>query len=96
MALVETRDDGPESDLLVAVNGVDAEVVVVDSDAAVGVAGGDSEKEIGGEETGDGGVEGVDSDVLEDESGLCGAEDGPDYEDGEEDEDDEDADDSAD
>lgn len=96
VALVEARDDGPESDLLVPVDGVDAEVVVVDSDAAVGVARGDSEEEIGGEEAGDGGVEGVDGDVLEDESGLGGAEDGPDYEDGEEDEEDEDADDGAD
>lgn len=96
MALVEPRDDGSESDLLVPVDSVDVEVVVVDSDAAVGVASGDSEEEIGGEEAGDGGVEGVDGDVLKVESGLGGAEDGPDDEDGEEDKEDEDADDGAD
>ena len=88
MALVKPRDESVESDLLVPVNGGDVEVFVVDSDAAVGVAGRDSEEEIGGEETGDGGVEGVDGDVLEEESGLGGAEDGPDYKDAEEEEED--------
>lgn len=96
MALVEARDDGPESDLLVSVDGIDVEFVVVDSDSAVWVARGDSEEEIGGEETGDGGVEGVDGDVLKEESGFGGTEDCPDDEDGEEDEEDEDADDCAD
>lgn len=89
VALVESGDDGAESDLLVPVDGVDVELVVVDSDPAIGVAGGDGEEEIGGEEAGDGGVEGVDGDVLEEESGLRGPEDGPDDEDREEDEEDE-------
>ncbi|GLT47698.1 hypothetical protein SLA2020_213710 [Shorea laevis] len=71
LALVHRRDSSTEGNLLVVVGGVNVELVVVDADLVVGVAGGDGDLEIGGEEVGSSrGVEGVDSDVLEDEGGL--------------------------
>lgn len=84
VALVGLRDSGPVRDLLVVVNGEDVEAVVVDSDLVVGVSGGDCDLEVGSEEVWDGGVEGVDGDVLEDEAGLRGLKDRPDDQDGEE------------
>lgn len=92
MALVRGGDGGTVGDLLVLVGDVGVEAVVVDSDVVVGVAGGEGHLEVGREEVGDGGVEGVDGDVLEDEGGLGGAEDGPDYENGDEDYEEEDDD----
>lgn len=77
MPLVRRRDGGAERDLLVAVDGVDVELVVVDADPVVGVAGRDRDVDVGGQEVGHGGVEGVDGDVLEDEPGLVGPQDCP-------------------
>ncbi|GER41841.1 hypothetical protein STAS_18573 [Striga asiatica] len=82
VALVDGRDGGGVGDLLAVVGGVGGEAVVVDADSGVGVVGG------GGDDVWGGDVEGEDGGVLEDESGLVGLEDGPDYED-EEDEDEE-------
>lgn len=84
VALVGGGDAGPVGDLLAAVDGEDVEAVVVDADLVVGVAGGEGDLEVGGQEVGDGGVEGVDGDVLEDEAGLGGLKDGPHQEDGQE------------
>ncbi|CAH9079906.1 unnamed protein product [Cuscuta europaea] len=89
VALVNGRDDGVVGDLLVMVGGVDVEVVVVDSDAAVGVVGGDGDLDGGGEDVGGGDVVVEDGGVLEDEVGLPGLENGPDEEDEEEDDEDE-------
>lgn len=91
VALVGCREESGEGDLLAAVGGVDVEAVVVDADAFVGVAGGEGDLDVGGEEVGSGGgvagdVEVVDGGVLEDEPGFGGAEDDPDEEDDEEDE----------
>lgn len=77
VALISRRNLRPERDLLIVVGGVGIEFVVINADFVVGIAGGDCDLEIGGEEIGDGGVEGVNGDVLEDESGLSGPEDGP-------------------
>lgn len=88
--LVEGRDAVGEGDLLGLVGGVDVEAVVEDADAVVGVAGGDGDLELGGEEVGGiGEVELEDGGVLEVELGLCGTEDEVDDEDDEEDDDDE-------
>lgn len=91
VALVGVGERGGEGDLLAPVGGVDAERVVVDADARVGVVGGEGDLHGEGEGVGCGGgeVEGVEGGVLEGEVGLCGAEDDPDEEDDEEDEDDE-------
>lgn len=75
VALVEGRDPVGEGDLLGLVGGVDVEAVVVDADAVVGVAGGDGDLELGGEEVGLGEVELDDLGVLEVEPGLGGPED---------------------
>lgn len=75
-------DLGTVGDLLAVVGGVGVEAVVVDAELVVGVAGVDGDLEVDGEEAGDGGVEGVDGDVLEDEAGLVGLDDGPSEEEG--------------
>ncbi|CAL5352544.1 unnamed protein product [Camellia sinensis] len=81
VALIGRGEESGESDLLASIACVDIELVVVDSDSIVGVAGGESDLEIGCEEIGGGGdVEGVDGGVEEDESGFGGAEDDPDQE----------------
>ncbi|PON97416.1 hypothetical protein TorRG33x02_068830 [Trema orientale] len=77
VALVGGRDSGAVGDLLVVVDREDVEPVVVDPDLVVRVARGDGDLEVGGQEVGDGGVEGVDGDVLEYESGLRGLQYGP-------------------
>lgn len=103
MALVGRRQHRAQRDLLVPVRRVDVHPLVVNSDAVVGVAGG--ERDLHGEGEGVGGeggprrrlgacavggeVEGEDGGVLEDKVGLGGPEDDPDEEDDEEDEDDE-------
>ncbi|KAK4441322.1 hypothetical protein Salat_0467100 [Sesamum alatum] len=89
VALIGGGELRREGDLLAVVGGVDVELVVVNTDSVVGVAGGEGHLEGGGEKVGRGDVEGVDGDVLEDEMGLGGAEDEPDEEDYEEDGDDE-------
>ncbi|KAL1821213.1 hypothetical protein ACET3Z_016082 [Daucus carota] len=97
VALVGGEDGGEVSDLLAPVGGEDVELVVVDSDFAVGVSGVDGDLEVGGEEVGDGGdVEGVDGGVLEGEAGLFGLENGPDDEEGEEADEEDDEEDGAD
>ena len=77
MALIGGWDLRTECDLLVAVNGIDIELVVVDADLVVGVARREGDLEAGGEEVG-GDVEGVNGGVLEDEFWFCGLEYGPD------------------
>jgi len=77
VALVDGRDGGAVGDLLAPVSDVGFEAVVVDSDVVVRVARDKRDLEIGGEEVGDGGVEGVNGDVLESEGGFGGSEDGP-------------------
>ena len=77
MALIGGLDLRTECDLLVAVNGIDIELVVVDADLVVWVARGEGDLEAGGEEVG-GDVEGVNGGVLEDEFWFCGLEYGPD------------------
>jgi len=81
VVLVCRREGGPEADLLASIGGVDVHFGVVDGDLVVRVAGGDGDLEDGGEEIWYGGVEGVNGDVLEDESGFSGTEDGPHEED---------------
>ena len=90
MALVRRRDGCTVGDLLVAVGDVGVQPVVVDSDIVVGIAGGESDLDVGGEEVGDGGVEGIEGDVLEDEGRFGWPENGPDYENDEEDDEEED------
>ncbi|KZV15914.1 hypothetical protein F511_29086 [Dorcoceras hygrometricum] len=77
VALVDRRDDGVEGDLLVAVGGVNVQLIVVDADSGVGVAGVDGDLQGGGEDVGSGDVEREDGGVLESESGFLGLEDGP-------------------
>ncbi len=77
MALISGRELSTESDLLVAVNGIDVESVVVDTDLVVWIAGRDSDFEPGGEEVWGGDVEGINGGVLEDEFGFGGLEDCP-------------------
>ena len=77
VALVYRRDERRERDLLRTVGRVDVEPVIVDADLVVRVSGGDGDLEAGGEDIGGGGVEVEDGDVLEDEAGLGGLEDGP-------------------
>ena len=64
MALVRRRDGRTVGDLLVAVVDIGVEPVVIDSDVVVGIAGGESDLEVGGEEVGDGGIEGIEGDVF--------------------------------
>lgn len=91
VAQVAGREQGAGGDLLTVVAGVGHEVVVVDPDAIVRVAGREGDLEDGGEEGGvDGEVELDEGGVLEVEAGLGGAEDEPDDEDDEEDEGDQD------
>lgn len=79
VALVRRRQQRRQRDLLAAVGGVDVDSVVVNADAVVRVAGGESDLEGGREEASPGGnVECVDGGVLEDEVGTRGAEDEPD------------------
>lgn len=80
--LIAWRDASAEGDLLAVVGGVDVEAVVVYADLVVGVAGADGDLEARGEEVGDGGVEGIDGDVLEHELRLLRPQDGPDQQDG--------------
>lgn len=82
MALVGRRYGRTERDLLVPVGWVDVEPVVVDSDLVVGVPGRYGDLEIGGEHVGYGGVEGVNGDVLEDETWLRWLQNRPDEENG--------------
>lgn len=84
VTLVHRWDECDEGDLLVTVCRVDVEPVIVDADLVVGVAGGDGDLEAGGEDVGYGVVEVEDGDVLEDEAGFGGLEDGPHDEDGDE------------
>jgi len=77
VALIGGWDLRTECDLLVAVNGIDIELVVVDADLVVWVARREGDLEAGGEEVG-GDVEGVNGGVLEDEFWFCGLEYGPD------------------
>lgn len=93
VALVGVGDGGGEGDLLAAVGGVEAERVVVDADARVGVVGGEGDLHGEGEGVGDGGgeVEVEEGGVLEREAGLGGAEDDPYEEDNEEDQENESA-----
>lgn len=100
VALVGGGEGGGDGDLLAAVGGVGVEFGVVNSDAVVGVEGGEGDLHGEGEGVGGWGnggrgvagggeVEGVDGGVLEDEAGFGGAEDDPDEEDHQEDEEDE-------
>lgn len=82
VALVRRRDGRTEGDLLAPVAGVHEEPVVVDPDLVVRVPGRHGDLEVGGEDVGDRGVEGVDGDVLEDEPGLRRLKYCPDDEDG--------------
>lgn len=88
VTLVSGRKEGGEGDLLVVVGGVDVDLVVVNADSGVGVAGGEGDLEVGGEGVGGAGeVEGVHGGVLEDEMWFGGSEDEPYEEDEEEDQD---------
>ena len=78
MALIGGWDSRTECDLLVAVNGIDIEIVVVDADLVVWVARREGDLEPGGEEVWAADVEGVNGGVLEDEFWFCGLEYGPD------------------
>ncbi|CAH9068431.1 unnamed protein product [Cuscuta epithymum] len=89
VALVDRRDVGVESDLLVVVRGVGPEPVVVNADVAVGVPGDDGDLDGGGQDVGGGEVEVEDGGFLEHESGFRGLENGPNEEDGEEDDEEE-------
>lgn len=89
MALIRGGQQRWEGDLLAVIGGVDVEFVVVNADFIVGVAGGESDLEIGGEEVWRGEVEGVNGGILEDEMWLRGSEDEPYKEDYEEDGEDE-------
>lgn len=80
VALVCRRYGCTVRDLLVPVGGVDVEPVVVDADLVVRVPGRYGDLEIGGQEVGNGGVEGVNGNVLEDETGLGRLQNGPDDE----------------
>lgn len=75
VVLVARWESAGDGDALVLVLGVGVEPVVVDADAVVGVAGGDGDLELGGEEVGLGEVELDDLGVLEVEPGLGGPED---------------------
>lgn len=82
MALVGSGELGGERNLLAPVGSVEVELIVVNADTGVRVAGEESDLEVGGEEVGGGGdVEGVDGRVLEDEMRFGGAEYEPDEED---------------
>lgn len=83
MALVGRWDTVPERDLLVVVGGEHGHPVVVHPDPAIPVAGRDGDADAGGQEVGDGGVEGVDGDVLQYKLGLAWSQDGPHQQDGE-------------
>ena len=80
VALVCRLDEDGESNLLAAVGGVGVELVVVDPDLVVRVAGGDGDLDVGGQKVRVGDVEGVDGGVLEDESRLLGLQDCPNQE----------------
>ncbi|KAF5473930.1 hypothetical protein F2P56_005877 [Juglans regia] len=81
VALVGGRDLAAEGDLLVAVTGVDVELVVVNTDLVIRIAGVKGDLEGGCEEVRRGGdVEGVDGSVLEYKPGLAWLENGPDNE----------------
>lgn len=77
VALIGGRDGGAEGDLLALVSDVGFEAVVVDSDVVVRVAGDERDLETGCQEVGDGGVEGVNGDVLKSEGRFGGSEDCP-------------------
>lgn len=85
VALVDGRDDGGVSDLLVVIGGVDFHSVVVDADLGVGVVGVDGDLQGCGDDVGGGDGEIEDSGVLEGEGGFLGLETGPDEEDGQQD-----------
>lgn len=70
VALIGGGDGGAEGHLLAPVSDVGFEAVVVDSDVVVRVARDERDLEIGCEKVGDGGVEGVNGDVLESEGGF--------------------------
>lgn len=91
VALVGVGEGGGEGDLLATVGGVEAERVVVNADAGVGVVGGEADLHGEGEGVGDGGreVEGEEGGVLEREAWFGWAEDDPYEEDKEEDKEDE-------
>lgn len=72
VALVDRRDGGEVSDLLVVVGGVDVHPVIVNADFRVGIAGEDGDLDGGGDDVGSGDVEAEDGGVLEDESGFLG------------------------
>lgn len=89
VALVAGGETSGTGDLSVFVFGEDVETIVVDADAVVGVARGDGDLDVGGENIGvSSEVEFVDRGVLEEEFGLRRAENKPDHEYNEEDDDD--------
>lgn len=90
MALVGGGDEVREGNLLAAVGGVGVEFLIVDADLVVGVAGGDGDLDVDGEDIRGGDVEGVDGGVLEDEAWVLGLEDCPHQEYDEEDDEEED------
>lgn len=84
VTLIRGRDRCAVGNLLVLVADVGVKTVVVDPDLVVGIPGRERDLEVGGEKVRDGGVEGVNGDVLEDEGGLGRTENCPDYEYGDE------------
>lgn len=80
VTLIRRRDGCPVGDLLVLVADIGVKTVVVDSDPVVAIAGSERNLEVGGEEVGNGGVEGVNGDVLKDEGRLGRTENCPYYE----------------
>lgn len=83
MALVSRRQERRESDLLAAVGGVNIHDLVVNTNAGVGVVGGDGDLHGGrdGSRWHRRDVQAENGDVLENEAGLGRPEDSPDEED---------------